>query len=136
MLQATSNAGVSLVCKYNETSSVVLLSSMVGLGIHHVHVMCFFVLAEIRPLIHRFIACQYINLSFDHKLYVLQPFMGSSDSSNKISGKIKLGSETLFTIDGRWDQEVFLKDKSTGVSKLVLRKDIILYPLQQDAPEK
>ena len=55
--------------------------------------------------------------------------MGSSDSSNKISGKIKLGSETLFTIDGRWDQEVFLKDKSTGVSKLVLRKDIIKYPL-------
>ena len=55
--------------------------------------------------------------------------MGSSDSSNKISGKIKLGSETLFTIDGRWDQEVFLKDKSTGVSKLVLRKDNIVYPL-------
>lgn len=51
-----------------------------------------------------------------NSLFVLQPFMGSSDSSNKISGKIKLGSETLFTIDGRWDQEIFLKDKTTGVS--------------------
>jgi len=46
--------------------------------------------------------------------FKLKPFMGSSDSSNKISGKIKLGSETLFTIDGRWDQEIFLKDKTTG----------------------
>lgn len=42
--------------------------------------------------------------------------MGSSESTNKISGKIKMGHETLFTVEGKWDQEVFIKDKSTGVS--------------------
>lgn len=42
--------------------------------------------------------------------------MGSSESTNKISGKIKMGHETLYSLDGRWDQEVFIKDKSTGVS--------------------
>ena len=42
--------------------------------------------------------------------------MGSSGSSNKISGKIKLANETLYTIDGRWDQEIFFKDRATGVS--------------------
>ncbi|KAF6034093.1 OSBPL8 [Bugula neritina] len=51
------------------------------------------------------------------------PFMGSSDSSNKISGKIKFGHETLFTLDGRWDQEVFLKDKSTGHQESLWRVD-------------
>ena len=46
-----------------------------------------------------------------------QPFLGSGEASNKLSGKIKLGSETLSTIDGHWDQEVYIKDKRTGVRK-------------------
>ena len=31
-------------------------------------------------------------------------------------GKIKLGSETLATLEGHWDQEVYMRDKATGVS--------------------
>lgn len=46
--------------------------------------------------------------------------MGSSESTNKISGKIKMANETLFTIEGRWDQEVTIKDKATGVSLFLL----------------
>ena len=44
-----------------------------------------------------------------------QPFLGSGEASNKLGGKIKLGAETLATIDGKWDQEVYIKHKSTGV---------------------
>lgn len=32
----------------------------------------------------------------------LQPFLGSSDSVNQVSGKIKLGKEVLATLDGHW----------------------------------
>lgn len=32
----------------------------------------------------------------------LQPFLGSSDSVNQISGKIKLGKEVLATLEGHW----------------------------------
>ena len=49
----------------------------------------------------------------------LQPFLGSGEASNRVVGKIKLGSETLSTIDGHWDQEVFIKDKRTGVSTCI-----------------
>ena len=45
----------------------------------------------------------------------LQPFLSSNEASNKMTGKIKLGSETLATLEGHWDQEVYIKDKATGV---------------------
>lgn len=32
----------------------------------------------------------------------LQPFLGSSDSVNQVSGKIKLGKEVLATLEGHW----------------------------------
>jgi hypothetical protein len=44
-----------------------------------------------------------------------QPFLGSGEASNKISGKIKLGTETLASLDGRWDAEVYIKDRTNGV---------------------
>uniref|UniRef100_A0A671T7Z2 Oxysterol-binding protein n=1 Tax=Sinocyclocheilus anshuiensis TaxID=1608454 RepID=A0A671T7Z2_9TELE len=44
----------------------------------------------------------------------LKPFLGSSDSVNQISGKIKLGKEVLATLEGHWDSEVFINDKKTG----------------------
>ena len=31
-----------------------------------------------------------------------QPFLGGSDSSNQIQGKIKFGKETLATLSGKW----------------------------------
>ena len=45
-----------------------------------------------------------------------QPFLGIGEISNKITGKIKMGSDTLANIDGHWDQDIFIKDKATGVS--------------------
>ncbi|XP_061663532.1 oxysterol-binding protein-related protein 8 isoform X6 [Syngnathoides biaculeatus] len=44
----------------------------------------------------------------------LKPFLGSSDSVNQISGKIKLGKEVLATLEGHWDSEIFINDKKTG----------------------
>ncbi|TTG02116.1 Oxysterol-binding protein-related protein 8 [Bagarius yarrelli] len=44
-----------------------------------------------------------------------QPFLGSSDSVNQISGKIKLGKEVLATLEGHWDSEIFMNDKKPGV---------------------
>jgi oxysterol-binding protein-related protein 8 len=34
---------------------------------------------------------------------------------NLISGRLKLGKETLATIDGFWDGEIKIKDRRTGV---------------------
>ena len=45
----------------------------------------------------------------------LQPFLGIGEASNKIHGKIKMGGDTLATIDGHWDQDIYIKDKATGV---------------------
>ncbi|XP_070560037.1 oxysterol-binding protein-related protein 8-like isoform X3 [Ptychodera flava] len=50
--------------------------------------------------------------------FKLKPLLGSSDSVNHIVGKVKLGKETIATIDGRWDDEVYIKDKRTGESEL------------------
>ena len=49
--------------------------------------------------------------------FFVQPFLGSGEASNRIVGKIKLGTETLATLDGHWDQEIYMKDKRTGVSR-------------------
>jgi len=49
----------------------------------------------------------------------LQPFLGSGEASNCISGKIRLGDETLATVSGHWDQEVFIKDKRSEVSSII-----------------
>uniref|UniRef100_A0A3B4DQX2 Oxysterol-binding protein n=1 Tax=Pygocentrus nattereri TaxID=42514 RepID=A0A3B4DQX2_PYGNA len=47
--------------------------------------------------------------------FKLKPFLGSNDSVNQISGKIKLGKEVLATLEGHWDCEIFINDKKTGV---------------------
>jgi hypothetical protein len=36
-----------------------------------------------------------------------------------VSGKIRLGKETLETLDGRWDDSVVVKDKKSGVSPAI-----------------
>jgi hypothetical protein len=60
--------------------------------------------------------CCYRRVIVHHKNVVfLQPFLGSDESSNRVVGRIKLGSETLATIEGHWDQEVHIVDKSSGV---------------------
>ena len=45
----------------------------------------------------------------------MQPFLGSGEASNVIVGKIRLGDETLATISGHWDQEIYIKDKRSEV---------------------
>ncbi|XP_028934337.1 oxysterol-binding protein-related protein 8 isoform X1 [Ornithorhynchus anatinus] len=49
--------------------------------------------------------------------FKLKPFLGSNDSVNQISGKIKLGKEVLATLEGHWDSEVVINDKKTDVSE-------------------
>ena len=44
-----------------------------------------------------------------------QPFLGGGEFTNAVSGKIKLGKETLATIDGHWDSTVMIKEKKSGV---------------------
>ena len=49
----------------------------------------------------------------------LQPFLGGGEFTNAVSGKIKLGKETLATIDGHWDSKVMIKEKKSGVRKVM-----------------
>lgn len=37
------------------------------------------------------------------------------EASNKIIGKLKVGSDTLATLEGHWDQEIYIRDRATGV---------------------
>ncbi|XP_077995083.1 oxysterol-binding protein-related protein 8-like isoform X2 [Glandiceps talaboti] len=63
------------------------------------------------------IECEKTGYKVDME-FKLKPLLGSSDSVNHIVGKIKLGKETIANIDGRWDGEVYLKDKRTGETEL------------------
>ena len=45
--------------------------------------------------------------------------MGGGEFTNAVTGKIRLGKETLSTIDGHWDDKVTLHDKRTG------KKDVL-----------
>jgi len=46
--------------------------------------------------------------------FKLKPFLGGNDYCNLVVGKIKLGKETLATLEGHWDTEITIKDKKTG----------------------
>lgn len=53
------------------------------------------------------------------KNFILQPFLSGYDANNLVSGKLKLGKETLATLEGRWDRKITFVDKRTGVSTLL-----------------
>ncbi|KAL7729826.1 hypothetical protein ACLKA6_014686 [Drosophila palustris] len=55
--------------------------------------------------------------------FKLKPFLGGSDATNVVVGKIKLGKETLATIHGHWDKELRIKDLRTGEESLLLKAD-------------
>ncbi|XP_032305535.1 oxysterol-binding protein-related protein 8 isoform X5 [Drosophila ananassae] len=55
--------------------------------------------------------------------FKLKPFLGGSDATNVVVGKIKLGKETLATISGHWDKECRIKDSKTGEETLLFRAD-------------
>ncbi|XP_068228302.1 oxysterol-binding protein-related protein 8 isoform X3 [Palaemon carinicauda] len=46
--------------------------------------------------------------------FKLRPFLSGYDANNMISGKLKLGKETLATLEGHWDGKITLTDKRTG----------------------
>lgn len=46
--------------------------------------------------------------------FKLKPFLGGNDYCNLIVGKIKLGKETLATLEGHWDTEIRIRDKKSG----------------------
>lgn len=47
--------------------------------------------------------------------FKLKGFLGRSDTINAIAGKLKLGRETLGTIEGHWDNRIIFKDRRTAV---------------------
>ncbi|KAK2715583.1 hypothetical protein QYM36_010235 [Artemia franciscana] len=51
--------------------------------------------------------------------FKLTPLFGKADQTNCISGKIKLGKETLATVEGHWDSVINLVDKKTGESQVL-----------------
>lgn len=46
--------------------------------------------------------------------FKLKPFLGGNEYTNLITGKLKLGKETLATINGHWDGEIKIKDSRTN----------------------
>ncbi|KAG5673901.1 hypothetical protein PVAND_003903 [Polypedilum vanderplanki] len=46
--------------------------------------------------------------------FKLKPFLGGSESTNLVTGKLKLGKQTLATLTGHWDGTVKIKDSRTN----------------------
>lgn len=46
--------------------------------------------------------------------FKLRPFLSGFDANNMVSGKFKLGKDTLATLEGHWDGKITLTDKRTG----------------------
>lgn len=46
--------------------------------------------------------------------FKLKPFLGGSEYTNLVTGRLKLGKETLATINGHWDSEIKIKDSKTS----------------------
>lgn len=51
--------------------------------------------------------------------FKLKPFLGGVDQINCISGRLKLGKETLATLDGYWDGVIKIKDRRTGEEQIL-----------------
>lgn len=48
-------------------------------------------------------------------LLYFQPFLSGYEANNMVSGKIKLGKDTLATLEGYWDGKISFTDKRKGV---------------------
>jgi len=51
--------------------------------------------------------------------FKLRPFLGGGELTNAVSGRIKIGKETLAVVDGHWDDKVTVKDKKTGQEEVL-----------------
>lgn len=51
--------------------------------------------------------------------FKLKPFLGGSEYTNLVTGRLKLGKETLASINGHWDGEIKIKDSRSYVEELL-----------------
>lgn len=51
--------------------------------------------------------------------FKLKPFLGSNESTNVVTGKIKLGKQTLATINGHWDGIIKIKDSRSNEESIL-----------------
>ena len=51
--------------------------------------------------------------------FKLRPFLGGGELTNAVSGRIKIGKETIAVLDGHWDDTVTIKDKKTGQEEIL-----------------
>ncbi|CAN7998995.1 unnamed protein product [Ixodes hexagonus] len=75
--------------------------------------------------------------------FKLKPFLGGAELCNLVTGKVKLGKETLFLIQGHWDGQISLRDKRTEEEQVLwnpthevrakrLKRSTVPLDLQQD----
>lgn len=72
--------------------------------------------------------------------FKLKPFLGGSEYTNLVTGKLKLGKQTLATINGHWDGSITMKDIRTNEESILLavsselrQKRLKRYTVQFDA---
>jgi len=65
-----------------------------------------------------FINCEKTGYSTEME-FKLRPFLGGGELTNAVSGRIKIGKETIAVIDGHWDDKVTITDKKTGHCELL-----------------
>lgn len=58
--------------------------------------------------------------------FKLKPFLGGSEQTNCISGRLKLGKETLATLEGCWDGTISIKDKRTGEAQVLFSSSPVI----------
>ncbi|KAH6934797.1 hypothetical protein HPB50_000937 [Hyalomma asiaticum] len=61
----------------------------------------------------------------EFKLKASSPFLGGPELCNLVTGKLKLGKETLYLIQGHWDGQIFLRDKKTQ------EEQVLWHPTQE-----
>lgn len=59
------------------------------------------------------VECEYTGYKADIE-FKLKPFLGGSEYTNLVTGRLKLGKETLATIKGHWDGILSIKDSRSG----------------------
>ena len=66
--------------------------------------------------------------------FKLRPFLGGGELTNAVSGRIKIGKETIAVIDGHWDETVTITDKKTGHKEVLwqvsVRNIVLIATLQ------
>lgn len=51
--------------------------------------------------------------------FKLKPFLGGNEYTNLVTGKLKLGKQTMATINGHWDGTINIKDSRSGEESIL-----------------